>query len=287
MSPIVFVNGRFVEQNEARVSVLDRGFLYGDGLFETMRAYRGKVFRIAQHLERLYRSAQRIYLDIAEPAARLEAIVYETLKRNQLPEAMVRLQVTRGEGPPGLAFPANPKPSIVVHARPVDPLPDGWSRDGVKVALFHSSASRISEVSHQVKSTNFLSNILVRKLAQGRGCQEGIFLDDAGRVCEGTTSNLFIVKDGILKTPPVGEHVLAGITRHVVLEMAGGCQIPFHERDLKPGDLYHADEVFLTNTGIEVLPVCQVDDVLIGAGGPGEITRTLHRQYLKIVEAEH
>ncbi|MFQ5481412.1 MAG: aminotransferase class IV [Nitrospinaceae bacterium] len=287
MTSIIYVNGHFLDEREACVSVLDRGFMYGDGLFETLRVYRGKVFRIGDHLTRLYKSAAHIFLDITESQAKLEAILYEVLKRNGLKDALVRVQVTRGPGPVGLSLPDPPFPTLVVHARPLPPVPERSHREGVNICLFHSSAARISEVMHQVKSTNYLSHILVKKLAADRGCQEGIFLDDQGHLCEGTTSNLFMVKDGMLKTPELNEYVLAGVTRQVILEVASGCQIPFRERALTARDLYAADEVFLTSTGIEVLPVCQVDDVLIGAGGPGEITRTLHQQLLKMIEAEH
>ncbi len=286
MSLVVYVNGEYVAQEKARVSILDRGFLYGDGLFETLRAYGGRVFRLKQHWERLSRSADRLFLKLPEPLSRLKEIIEELIRRNQLSDAMVRIQVTRGEGALGPSIREPGPAGLVVQARPLQPLPQGWSRDGIKVTLFHSSASRISEIHHKVKATSYLSNILIRKLAEEQGFQEGIFLDDAGHVCEGAASNIFLVQDGILKTPPAGEFVLEGITRQVVLEAASELGIPFHERNLTAGDLYQADEVFLTNTGIEVLPVNQVDGVIIGLGGPGDITRALHRQYLKIVEAE-
>ncbi|MBI4389519.1 MAG: aminotransferase class IV [Nitrospinae bacterium] len=283
-APVVFLNGFYVGLEEARVSVLDRGFCYGDGLFETMRSYRGAIFRLELHLERLRRSAGLLDLPLPLTQNELVSIVETTLKLNACPEAYVRVTLTRGESAPGLLFDDNASPTLVVFVKPFDPVPDEWRRDGVPAVLFPSSACRTGGLPAQVKSCNYLSQIVLRNEARRKGATEGLLLDADGRVTEGTTSNIFLVEDGVLKTPPANQYVLPGITRQVVMEIAGALGIPCFEENLTADDLRRADEVFLTNTGIEILPVCRIDGAAVGDGKPGYWTRLLHREFLKNVE---
>ena len=286
MESIVFLNGFFVELKNARVSILDRGFCYGDGLFETLRAYNGKVFRLDLHLERLFSSALLIHLDLPVTRREMGTIVQETLRRNSHSSAMIRLTVTRGESASGLQINPAAPPTLVVFIRPLTLLPAHLYLDGVSITLHPSSACKIIGVPLQVKSGNYLSQILLRKTAETANSMEAILLDDQGRVTEGTSANIFIIHNGILKTPPLSEHVLPGITRQVVLEIARMKGVPCQEESFAPQDIYNADEVFLTNTGVEILPVRQASDIIIGNGKPGRLTRLLHQEFLKIVEQQ-
>jgi len=279
--PIVFVNGLYWPQSRAQVSVLDRGFAYGDGLFETLRAYGGVVFRLEDHLDRCSRSARLIFLELPMTRQELRTVVCETLKRNFLSDAIIRLTVTRGEQEPGLAIAPETSPTVVVHVRPFEALPGYSYEKGVRVSLFHNSAPRVGGINCQIKSCNFLSQIVLRERARKEGVFEGIMIDSNKRIADGTTSNIFIVKNGILKTPALSEFVLPGVTRQVVLELAASLNISHEEQDLMVDDVYRADEIFLTNTGIEILPVRQADRQIIGTGMPGPVTRRLRALFLK------
>lgn len=283
---IVYLNGQFVPLEEARVSILDRGFCYGDGLFETLRAYGGKVFKLGWHLDRLEESAKSIYLELPESKESLTAIIHETINKNNLTNAVIRLTVTRGESLPGLTLDESLRPTLVVHARPFKPAPEVWYREGIKISLLARSAPKISNVDRQIKSLNYLSPIMSLKQARDQGAVEAVLLDESGRVCDGTTSNIFIVQQGTLQTPAVNEYVLAGITRKVVLELSHELGIVCEEKDLNREDIYQADEVFITNSGLEILPVTQIDEVTVGDGHPGLQTRKLHENYLKWVDED-
>lgn len=286
MRSLVFLNGFFVAEENARVSIFDRGFCYGDGLFETMRSYKGKIFRLDLHLDRLYQSAPLIHLALPVTRKEMRAIIRETLKLNGATDAIVRLTLTRGESASGLRIDPNAPPTMVVLTRPLERLPEHMYQDGVNISLVSSSASKIADLRVQVKSGNYLSRILLREVASANKCQEAILLDENNRVTDGTTSNIFMVRDNILITPQVNEYVLPGVTRHVVLEIARKRGIPCREQMLMRQDIYSADEVFLTNTGIEILPVHQADNHVIGDGKPGLLTKVLCREFLKFVEEQ-
>jgi len=284
MTPVVYLNGRWIQQKEARISVQDRGFLLGDGLFETMRIYGGRVFQLKAHLDRLYQSAAAIHLTIPESKEKLSEIVSELVRRNGEPEAIVRLTVSRGEGIGGPEIPADTKPTLSIFTRPVHPLPQSLYSDGVEISVFPDTARSISGLSRQIKSTNFLSQILVRRQAEDRGAFEGILLDSKGRLTDGAATNIFLVREGKLTTPALNEYVLEGITRAAVLRLADEMTLPYDECDLVMNDLRLADEVFLTNTGIEILPAVRVDGAEIGQGRPGEITTTLRQEFRKVID---
>jgi branched-chain amino acid aminotransferase len=284
-NPTVFLNGVFLPLSCARVSILDRGFCYGDGLFETMRAYRGRVFKIDSHLERLLCSLEKILLELPVTRGEIKSIIRETLIRNSYQDAIVRLTVSRGTQTPGLKIDPGIAPTLVVHARPFLPLPASWHRNGVQISLFPGTAVRTSGLDLQVKSCNYLSQILLLEQAARQNSIEGIMVDGNDRVTEGSVSNIFLVKDGTLITPALSEYVLPGITRQVVLEIGKSQGIDCRERNVNCEELFSSDEIFLTNSGVEILPVRQIDDAIIGDGSPGQITRNLQNEFSRVVVA--
>ena len=283
---VVYINGLFTPLCKAKVSIQDRGFCYGDGLFETLRASRGKIFRLEQHVDRLLNSLPHIFIDLPMTRHELMEVAQDTLARNKYKEAIIRLTVTRGDTLSNIKIDPDTSPTLVVNIGAFTPLPKAAYKKGVKIKLFHERASLTSGLSKRVKSCNYLSNILIRKLSDENDFMEGVVVDPDFGVTEGTTSNVFIVRQGILKTPPVSPYVLEGITRQVVLEIAREYKISFIEERISLEDLLKADEVFITNTGIEIVPVSQIDSQAIGNKKPGILTGFIHDEFLKCVEAE-
>lgn len=275
-----------MDLENAKISPLDRGFSYGDGIFETMRAYNGKVFRLDEHLERLFVSAASIFLDISCSKEQLATLIYNTLEKNSYLESIIRLTVSRGPDEYGLAIQSKPSPTLFIHARPVMPIERSLYERGVKISTFLSSAFKTSRIEKQIKSCSYLSQIILKKMAGDNGSFEAISVNDKENICEGTISNIFIVKDEILITPPVGEYVLDGVTRNAVLEVAGNLEVHSAEREFGLDDLYNADEAFLTNTGMEIMPACLADDRSIASGKPGNLTRRLQVELSKLIEDE-
>ncbi len=275
----IYLNDRFVPEEEAVVSVFDHGFLYGDGVFETLRAYRGRAFMLGEHLARLERSASRIHLIVPVGRERLADLVGESLERNQLREAYLRITVSRGAGEIGLDPALCKHPTLVIIARPFQPYPDSFYSQGVSVIIAKTRRNLPEALPPQVKSLNFLNNILAKMEAKAAGAYEALLLNQQGGLTEGTTSNVFVVQGGRLRTPAVECGILDGITRGFILWLARGLGIPTEEGRLTAGDLFAADECFLTNTTQEVLPVTRVDERPIGAGAPGAVTRRLHASF--------
>ena len=275
----VYLNDKFVPQEEAVVSVFDHGFLYGDGVYETLRAYRGRVFQLAEHLARLERSASRIQLHLPVSLERLTDLVRESLSRNQLQEAYLRITVSRGAGEIGLDPALCKSPTLVILAKPFQPYPESLYADGVSVIVAKTRRNLPEALPPQVKSLNFLNNILAKMEAKAAGAHEALMLNHQGELTEGTTSNLFVVQRGRVRTPAVECGILNGITRGLVLQLASELGIPSEEARLTVDDLLRADECFLTNTTQEVLPVTRVNGTMIGNGRPGEITRRLHASF--------
>ncbi len=286
METIVYLNGEFVPLAQAKVSILDRGFCYGDALFETMRVYSGKIFHLDLHLDRLERGAQSIFLKLPESRERIQEILYETFNRNQGADAIIRLTLTRGEGILGNLWQAGTTPTLSVYVRSYSGPPDGWYQNGVPVSLIPNSAIKLGNLKEQIKSANYLSHILARKQAEDLNSVDGIMINEQGEVCDGTISNIFLVKEGILSTPAVNSYVLAGVTRQVVLKLAAQTGIPCKERLIIADDVLRGDELFLTNTGWEILPVTHVDGKTVGSGQPGPLTQALRRKFRKSVDAE-
>jgi branched-chain amino acid aminotransferase len=283
---IVYINGLFTPIYNAQVSIQDRGFCYGDGLFETLRASKGKIFRLEHHIDRLLRSLPQIFIDLPMTRFELMTVIQDTLERNNHKEAVIRLTVTRGDTQSNIQIDEDIPPTLVINIRAFIPLSKVAYKKGVKIMLFQERASSINGLTKRLKSCNYLSNILIKKISDEKGFMEGVVVDPDFGVTEGTTSNIFIVTQGFLKTPPLSPFVLEGVTREVVIEIAEKHKIPFIEERITLEDLLKADEVFITNTGIEIVPVTQIDTQPIGNKKPGILTEFFHDEFLKCVEAE-
>ena len=276
MAGIAWVNGALLPPEQAAISPLDRGFLYGEGLFETMRAYRGRVFRLSQHLDRLFTGAEE--LDLTPPDRdRLTKAVEETLTASGLTDASVRLTVT-----PGID---GDSPTLVVLVRPLALPPRERYQHGC-LAVSVPAVQVATTALRRVKSLNYLDKLLAQRAAAQKGAQEAILVDPDGCVVEGAMRNLFAVIDGALVTPPLTRGFLPGITRATVLEIGQQQSLPCAERDLPLTELYAADEAFLTSSLAEVLPLASVDAHPIGASAPGAITRALTEAYRALVTSE-
>ena len=284
--PTVYINGLFTPLRNAKISILDRGFCYGDGLFETLRASNGKIFYIEQHIDRLFKSMQQVLIELPMTRLELTKVVQETLARNKYKNAIIRLLVTRGDTQSNIQIDSKNHPTLVINIRPFTPLPKVAYKKGIRIMLFQERANLINGLRLRLKSCNYLSNVLIKELSDRKNYMEGVVVDPDFGVTEGTTSNIFIVEQGQLKTPPLSPYVLAGITRQVVLEIARDHNIPFAEKQITADELICADEVFITNSCIEIVPVTQVDSNLIGHKKPGILTRFIHDKFLKCVEAE-
>jgi len=285
MEELVWLNGLLCPQKEAKIAIDDRGLLFGDGVFETMRSYRGKVFRLGRHLSRIFDSLAVIRLSISYEPEELKDAVYDTLKANRLQDAYIRLTVTRGQGGRGIDLPEGTLPTVIITARDFIPYPTRFYRESMKAGISEIQQNSSSPVS-RIKSLNFLSNILARTEAREKGYDEAILLNTEGLVCEGTISNIFIVKDGTLITPNKESGILPGITREIIIELAIRKGIRIEERKVKPSELKEADECFLTNTLMEVMPVCEIDGKKIGEGKPGPLTLHFIEWYKDLVRKE-
>ena len=283
--PTVYINGLFRPLRNAKISILDRGFCYGDGLFETIRASNGKIFHIKEHMDRLFDSLQQVLIELPMTRLELTKVVQETLDRNKYKNAIIRLLVTRGDTQSNIQIDSENHPTLVINIRPFTPLPKVAYKKGIRVMLFQERANLINGLSQRLKSCNYLSNILIKELSDRKNYTEGVVVDPDFGVTEGTTSNIFIVEQGQLKTPPLSPYVLAGITRQVVLDIARDHKIPFTEEQITVNELICADEVFITNSCIEIVPVTQVDSNYIGHKNPGILTSFIHDEFLKCVEA--
>ena len=282
--PVVFVNGEFLPGSQAKISVFDHVVLYGDGVYDTMCAWNHQVFKLDEHIERLYESAHAVKLQIPVDPGELRAIVLETVRRNNLRNAYVKVVVTRGVGAQPLMSPYNCVAGLIVFAVPYMSLvADGGEEMGIKMIV--ASLRRVPNecLSTKIKSCNYLNHILMRMEANEAGADDAIELDMEGYVCEAPGYNVFLVKKGILYTP--SDNVLMGVTRQTVIELAGAQGIPVVEGRIQPFDLYNADEVFLSSTAGGIFSVAQVDSRLIGDGKPGPVTKALREAYLALLES--
>ncbi len=271
----IFLNDRLVPEDEATVSVYDHGFLYGDGIYETMRSYRGVVFMIERHLDRLCRSALFIGLNIPEKSE-IKRAVSLTLKQNNLSESYVRITVSRGKGAIGIDPDLCKAVTFVVITEPFRKYPDELYAEGARLILAKTRRNSTTAVDPRIKSLNFLNNILAKIEAKESDAHEAIMLNSEGFIAEGTVSNIFFVKNGILFTPSVKVGILDGITREIVISSARDHGMRVEEGEYRPDDLLKASEVFFTNTSAEIMPVSKVENVNFGIG---EITSLLHTLY--------
>ena len=282
----IFLKTRLVRSQQASISVYDHGFLYGDGVFETFRAYGGVIFQLNHHLSRLKQSAALIHLRLPFPSSKLRDILYRTLSANRLKEATLRLSISRGVGEPGLDPDLCDDPTIVVIPRAFKGYPESLYQQGLKATVVSTRRLSPESLDPQIKSTNFLNNILAKIEAKKAGADEGLMLNTEGCLTEGTVSNLFFVKKGRLYTPSLKTGLLNGITRQVVLELAHSVGLKVEEGLFFPEDLVRADECFLTNTSMEVMPVTRVGKRRIGHGKPGPVTIKLRKAFRVLVFEE-
>ena len=302
MTRMVHLNGKMISKEQAAVSIEDRGFRYGDGLFETMRAYRGKVFRLARHVERLVESASVLGIELrailrgssapsSESAESLRSAVVRKIAEaveavvavNEIGEGVVRIILTRGAGE-GFDVPDAPKPNLIVTARLFTPVSEERVRSGVRTIISKIRRNTFSPVS-RLKSLNFLESVLVRQEARKVGVDEGLMMDTEGRLVEASVGNLFFVREGALYTPPTSGPILPGITREIVITLASERSIPCFEQAFFPEEVAEVEEAFTTSTLMELMPLVQINGRRVGAGVPGEVTRVLIAAYRELVSA--
>ena len=274
----IYIDGEFFDQAEARVSVFDHGLLYGDGVFEGIRFYNGRVFKMDEHMERLWESARSICLEIPIPRQEMDEALLETIRQNDLRDGYVRLIVTRGVGNLGLNPAHCKQPTVIIIASTVALYPEELYQRGLTVVSVATRRMGPATLNPAIKSLNYLNNVLARIEANLANANEALMLNDAGNIAECTADNVFIVKRGQIMTPPITAGALRGVTRSVVFDIAHELGIKISEPELTRHDLYIADEAFLTGTAAEVIPMIKVDGRLIGDGTPGPITkRTIAR----------
>jgi len=283
----VYINGKFYEKNEAKISVFDHGLLYGDGVFEGIRSYNRLVFKLKEHIDRLFESAQSIMLEIPLAKEQLIKAVISTLKENGLRDAYIRLLVTRGEGDLGL----DPRKcrghtTIIIITDKIALYPEKFYKEGLKIITVPTVRNLPEALNPQIKSLNYLNNILAKIEAVNAGYDEAIMLDSLGYVAECTGDNIFIVKRQHLYTPPQCMGTLRGITRDTVLEIARTNKIPVHEHVITRHEVYISDECFLTGTAAEIIPVVNVDGRVIGTGKPGKLTLSLMKKFRDLTKKE-
>jgi len=280
---LIYLDGKFVEKGKAVVSVFDHGLLYGDGVFEGIRAYGGSVFRLIDHIDRLYDSAKSIHLKIPLTKYELTEAVLETLRKNHLRDGYIRLVVTRGSGDLGVDPSLCKTPTIFIIAEPA--TTSLGQKDPKVVNLMMASTRRDTAdgTSHEIKSLNYLNSILAKIEANSAGADDAIFLDHRGFVSEASVTNIFIVKDGRVSTPSSASGILHGITRQRVIRLCSDLGMDVLERDVTPFELITADEVFLVGTKAEIISVGNISGTKIGSGGPGPLTRRLCQEFAKVV----
>ena len=283
MSQQIYINGQYFSREDAKISVYDHGLLYGDGVFEGLRIYAGKVFRLQQHLDRLWESAQAIALKIPIDLDQMAADVIETVRRNGLTEGYIRLVVTRGGNQLGLDPFRCEDPQVIIIADRISLYPEAYYRDGLDLVTAATIRNHPAALNPRIKSLNYLNNILAKIEGLRAGCVEAVMLNHKGEVAECTGDNIFIVKRGELFTPPIDAGILEGITRNAVLELAEQDGLPTHQIPLSRHDLFVADECFLTGSAAEVIPAVRLDGRQIGDGKPGPITQRLNEAFRKLV----
>jgi len=276
MNAVVYVNGRISDAVTATVSVFDHGFLYGEGVYETLRTYLGRPFLVDRHMERLRNSAALMALEVPFPNATLSSVVQETMAAFPgLGEAYIRILLTRGVGELTYKPSACPLPTLVVIVKPFPAQPEWTFTDGIRVALVGVRRNHPQALNPMIKSNNLLNNALAMQEAYGRSAEEALMQNQAGEIVECAQSNFFVVRGGVVRTPPLSAGLLPGITRAFVMELAAQLRLRSEEDTIRPADLAHVEEAFITGTTREVTPVVAVDTLTIGAGTPGPVTRRL------------
>ncbi|MDM8008743.1 MAG: branched-chain-amino-acid transaminase [Phycisphaerae bacterium] len=279
----IWFNGKIVPVSEAKISIFDHCILYGDGVFEGLRVYEGKVFRLTQHLRRLEHSARAVRLELPMTRDEMAAAVNEAVAANNVRDGYVRLVVTRGVGYLGLSHTRTANPTVFIIADQIELYPKELYEKGMAVISTSVVRNHPNAVAPRIKSCNYLNNILAKIEGLDAGVYEAIMYNHLGYVAECTGDNIFLVRDGLIQTPPITAGILEGVTRDVVIELARELKIPLREMDLTRHDLYVADECFLTGSAAEVIPVTKIDGRPIGDGMPGPTTRKLMSSFRELV----
>ena len=282
----IYIDGEFSPESEAKVSVFDHGLLYGDGVFEGIRFYDGRVFRLEEHIGRLYKSAAAICMTIPLDRAAMTEALLETIRRNGLQDGYIRLVVTRGKGNLGLSPEHCPKPTVIIIAAKITLYPPESYENGLKVVTCSTRRIAHGALSPMVKSLNYLNNIMAKIEATHAGAGEGLMLNEQGMVAECTGDNIFTVSGGRIFTPPISSGALEGVTREVAIVIAREMGIEVSEPQMTRYDIYTADECFLTGTAAEIIPAVELDRRPIGSGKPGPVTRRLIARYRELTRTE-
>lgn len=283
---LVYLNGELIDKNKAKISVFDHGLLYGDGVFEGIRSYNGLIFKLAEHIDRLYESAHTIMLKIPMTKKQMIEAIIKTLKANKLKDAYIRLVITRGPGDLGLDPRKCNSPTIFIITDKIALYSLKLYKEGMAIITVPTAKNTPEALNPQIKSLNYLNNIMAKIEAINSGFEEAVMLNAQGYVAEGTGDNIFIVKHKELLTPPPYIGMLKGITRQAVMDIAKDMRIKVREEVLTRHDLFNADECFLTGTAAEIIPVVKIDERMIGNGKPGEITKRLMAAFRTITRTQ-
>jgi branched-chain amino acid aminotransferase len=281
---LIYLDGQIVSESEAKVSVFDHGLLYGDGIFEGIRFYNGRVFRLEQHIRRLYDSAKSILLNIPLTPEEMIKATCDTVRANKLRDGYIRLVITRGVGPMGLSPFKCPRPSVVIIASSITLYPKEAYENGLTMATCATRRPRHDILSPLVKSLNYLNNVMAKVEALQAGAEEGLMLNDTGLVAECTGDNIFVVRDGAITTPPLTAGALNGITRGVVFDIAKEFGISIRDAEMSRHEIYTADECFLTGTAAEVIAAVKLDQRPIGDGKPGPVTQRIIARFRELTQ---
>src|SRR6266571_7236336 len=283
--PLVYIDGEYSSKDSAKISVYDHGLLYGDGVFEGIRAYNGTVFRLREHIERLYEGLKITRINVSYTKEDMANAVVETLRKNNYTDAYIRLVVTRGRGTLGLDPRSCPKPSIIIMAELVAPAHGKEAREkGVTAVIAGYRRDTVDGTTHELKSLNYIQSVLAKFQAIDAGADEVVMLDHRGMVAEFHGSNIFVVKHGTINTPTSASGILHGVTRARVMKLSEELGYEVHERDITPYELLNADEVFLTGTMAEIVPVVRIQGVPIADGKPGPVTKEIIRAFQRITQ---
>lgn len=285
MTPKVYISGKFYDKADAKISVYDHGLLYGDGVFEGIRVYEGKVFRLREHVDRLYESARHIHLEIPMTREQMCEAITSTVQANAKHNGYIRAVVTRGAGSLGLDIRKTSNPQVIIIVDDISLYPPELCENGLEIVTAATIRNHPNALNPRIKSLNYLNNIMAKLEGVQAGCVEALMLNHKGEVAECTGDNIFIIKRGVLKTPPPDAGILEGVTRAAVMELARTGNVPVQETTMTRHDIYTADECFLTGTAAEVIPVVKCDGRVIGNGRPGPITRRLREGFVALTRS--
>jgi len=281
----IYLNGKILDRNDAKVSVYDHGFLYGDGVFEGIRCYNGRVFKLTEHVDRMFESAHTMRLEIPMSREQMAKAIQDTVTANNKRDGYIRPVVTRGAGTLGLDSRKTSDPQVIIIVDDISLYPPELYENGLEIATVATIRNHPAALNPRIKSLNYLNNIMAKMEGVQQGCLEALMLNHKGEVAECTGDNVFVVKGGTLYTPPTDAGILEGITRGVVLDLAREARIPLHEAALTRHDVFTADECFLTGTAAEIIPVVKCDGRVIGVGKPGPITKQLREAFQRLTRA--